>query len=195
MAVSRRLRFEILRRDGHTCRYCGASAPDAKLTVDHVLPVALGGSDEPENLTTACTDCNAGKSSIGPDQAVVADVSNDAARLADAMRIAVNRRARLRDEMGWSIDAFNTAWAGWTYGKDKLPVPRDAGWQDSIERFLDSGLCSDELIDDLLPKAMRSQASPAKVWVYFCGMAWRSIRELQAMALEIAAETKADDGS
>ena len=29
MAVSKRLRYEILRRDNHTCRYCGASAPDA----------------------------------------------------------------------------------------------------------------------------------------------------------------------
>jgi 5-methylcytosine-specific restriction endonuclease McrA len=29
--VSRRLRLEVLRRDGHTCRYCGAQAPDVKL--------------------------------------------------------------------------------------------------------------------------------------------------------------------
>ena len=39
MAVSKRTRYEVLRRDNHACRYCGASAPDAKLTVDHVLPV------------------------------------------------------------------------------------------------------------------------------------------------------------
>lgn len=39
MAVSKRTRFEVLRRDDHTCRYCGQSAPDVKLTVDHVLPV------------------------------------------------------------------------------------------------------------------------------------------------------------
>jgi 5-methylcytosine-specific restriction endonuclease McrA len=32
--IPRRLRFEILRRDGHTCRYCGAQAPDVPLTVD-----------------------------------------------------------------------------------------------------------------------------------------------------------------
>ncbi|AWN05089.1 HNH endonuclease [Gordonia phage Easley] len=40
MAVSKRLRYEILRRDNHTCRYCGATAPDVPLTVDHVVPVS-----------------------------------------------------------------------------------------------------------------------------------------------------------
>lgn len=63
MAVSKRLRYEVLRRDSHTCRYCGASAPDVLLRVDHVTPVALGGTDTPENLVTACDPCNSGKSS------------------------------------------------------------------------------------------------------------------------------------
>lgn len=35
MPVSKRLRYEVLRRDSHTCRYCGGAAPDVKLTVDH----------------------------------------------------------------------------------------------------------------------------------------------------------------
>lgn len=34
MAVSKRTRYEVLRRDNHACRYCGASAPEVKLTVD-----------------------------------------------------------------------------------------------------------------------------------------------------------------
>ncbi|MGC7224589.1 HNH endonuclease, partial [Mycobacteroides abscessus subsp. massiliense] len=44
MAVTKRLRYEVLRRDNYSCRYCGRSAPEVKLTVDHVVPVALGGS-------------------------------------------------------------------------------------------------------------------------------------------------------
>lgn len=63
MAVSKRLRFEILRRDNHTCRYCGASAPATPLRVDHVVPAALGGSDHPSNLVTSCEPCNSGKTS------------------------------------------------------------------------------------------------------------------------------------
>lgn len=61
------LRFTVLRRDDFTCRYCGASAPDARLEVDHVLAVASGGEDALENLATACTACNAGKSATALD--------------------------------------------------------------------------------------------------------------------------------
>lgn len=46
MAVSTRLRYEILRRDNHQCRYCGGTAPDVKLTIDHVIPETLGGNDD-----------------------------------------------------------------------------------------------------------------------------------------------------
>jgi 5-methylcytosine-specific restriction endonuclease McrA len=54
-------RFQILRRDGHTCRYCGRSAPEVVLHIDHVIPVARGGTDDDTNLVVACQDCNLGK--------------------------------------------------------------------------------------------------------------------------------------
>lgn len=60
--LSPRLRFTILERDGFRCRYCGAPAPDVRLSVDHILPVAAGGTDDPLNLAAACQDCNLGKS-------------------------------------------------------------------------------------------------------------------------------------
>lgn len=85
MSVSKRLRFEVLRRDNHTCRYCGVAAPDVKLTVDHVIPVALGGLDDPSNLVAACGPCNSGKTSSSPDAPIVADVEQDALRWSKAM--------------------------------------------------------------------------------------------------------------
>ena len=60
-SLSLRTRFEILKRDNSTCRYCGARAPGVVLHVDHVHPVARGGKNELENLVTSCRDCNAGK--------------------------------------------------------------------------------------------------------------------------------------
>lgn len=86
MAVSKRLRYEILRRDNHACRYCGATAPDAKLNVDHVIPQSLGGSDKPENLVTSCADCNAGKTSSMPNAEPVADVSQETFAKAEELR-------------------------------------------------------------------------------------------------------------
>lgn len=53
--VSPSVRFRILARDKFTCQYCGRSAPDVKLQVDHITPVAAGGTADP------CVDCNGGK--------------------------------------------------------------------------------------------------------------------------------------
>jgi 5-methylcytosine-specific restriction endonuclease McrA len=50
----------IFRRDGHRCQYCGRTTNN--LTVDHVLPKALGGADSWENLVCACVECNGRKS-------------------------------------------------------------------------------------------------------------------------------------
>lgn len=60
--VTQKDRFEVLRRDGYRCQYCGAG-PEATLQVDHVVPVAAGGTDDISNLRTACSACNSGKSS------------------------------------------------------------------------------------------------------------------------------------
>lgn len=76
MAVSKRLRYEVLRRDSHTCRYCGRRAPAISLTVDHVMPRTLGGGDDLDNLVAACLDCNAGKSSSRPDAALIESVKH-----------------------------------------------------------------------------------------------------------------------
>jgi hypothetical protein len=55
------LRFQVLRRDGFTCTYCGRRPPDVELHVDHEIPYSGGGLTVLENLRTACRDCNLGK--------------------------------------------------------------------------------------------------------------------------------------
>lgn len=54
----------VLYRDSFTCQYCGRSAPDVVLHVDHVIPVSKGGTNSMANLVTACEECNLGKSDI-----------------------------------------------------------------------------------------------------------------------------------
>ncbi len=58
--ASKKLRFEILKRDKFTCQYCGRKAPEVKLEVDHIVPRSKGGKLM-KNLKTACYDCNIGK--------------------------------------------------------------------------------------------------------------------------------------
>lgn len=60
--LTTKARFVILKRDSYRCRICGTSADDGcRLEVDHKVPVAKGGSNDPENLWTLCFDCNRGK--------------------------------------------------------------------------------------------------------------------------------------
>ncbi|MEL6443832.1 MAG: HNH endonuclease [Bacteroidota bacterium] len=59
-------RKNVMRRDRHTCQYCGRRD---KLTIDHVLPKSRGGKDTWENLATACVDCNNRKGNRTPDEA------------------------------------------------------------------------------------------------------------------------------
>jgi hypothetical protein len=63
-STGKRQRFEIFKRDGFRCVYCGATPVRTPLHVDHVVAVANGGTNDPANLVTACADCNGGKSSI-----------------------------------------------------------------------------------------------------------------------------------
>lgn len=60
-SISKRLRFEVFKRDDFTCQYCGAQPPKVVLEVDHIHPVAEGGTGDAENLITSCDKCNRGK--------------------------------------------------------------------------------------------------------------------------------------
>jgi hypothetical protein len=60
-SIPKSTRFEVFKRDGFTCQYCGKKAPDVILHVDHIHPVSKGGGREVVNLITSCVDCNTGK--------------------------------------------------------------------------------------------------------------------------------------
>lgn len=182
MAISKRLRYEILRRDNHACRYCGRSAPEVKLTIDHVVPKALGGDDVPSNLVAACTDCNGGKSSIQPDSAVVEDVQSDAIRWANAMAQVADIRRQEHNHVEEINSWFNMIWCGWTdWRGDTFP----AYFGNSIIEFIDAGLVRSE-IEELLGVAMRAKHVRGEdKWKYFCGCCWKRVQKNHEMAAQI----------
>lgn len=59
--IGKKVRFEVFKRDKFTCQYCGGKAPEVLLHVDHIQPVADGGTDDILNLVTSCSGCNLGK--------------------------------------------------------------------------------------------------------------------------------------
>lgn len=186
MAVSRRLRFEVLRRDSYTCRYCGATAPDVTLTVDHVNPTALGGEDRPENLVTACSACNGGKSSIPPDAGVVADVAADALRWSEAMLRAADEMIENIDLRNEARAEFDETWSSWGTGPEgvRQQVPRPVDWELSIDQFVAAGLPMAILLDCVDKAMQNSKVRPEATFRYMCGIAWKKVQQLQETARE-----------
>ena len=58
------VRNEVRIRANYLCEYCHASEKwqYVQFTVDHVIPLGQGGTDELENLALACFHCNRRKS-------------------------------------------------------------------------------------------------------------------------------------
>lgn len=71
--ISKRMRFDVLKRDHFTCQYCGGKSPEKILHIDHIKPVSKGGKNTMLNLVTSCIDCNLGKSNklLSDDSAVI----------------------------------------------------------------------------------------------------------------------------
>jgi hypothetical protein len=185
MAVSKRLRYEILRRDNHTCRYCGATAPDAKLTVDHVTPTALGGTDTPDNLVTACEPCNSGKTSTPADVAIVADVAEDAARWARAWQQAARQQgeeSKSKGEIAKKVKARLVRACKESYGRTPT-IPSDAAA--SVIRWVELGLPIAK-INELADYTVSRRNIPVDgKWRYFAGCCWSSLREIEARTREL----------
>lgn len=61
-------RREVLRRDAHSCQYCGSNR---RLTLDHVMPRSKGGTHTWDNVVTACEGCNSRKGDRTPTEAAM----------------------------------------------------------------------------------------------------------------------------
>lgn len=51
-------RRNILLRDNNQCQYCRQTFPPLELTLDHIVPKSLGGTNTWLNLVAACKSCN-----------------------------------------------------------------------------------------------------------------------------------------
>jgi 5-methylcytosine-specific restriction endonuclease McrA len=84
-------RLAIYLRDGFICVYCGR---EMSLSLDHVIPHALGGGNEASNLVTACKPCNSarGKKTVRQFLAWLRVRGADTAGLAARVRNCTRRR-------------------------------------------------------------------------------------------------------
>ena len=175
MAVTKRVRFEIFRRDNNACRYCGQTAPEVKLTIDHVVPVALGGDDNPANLVTACFDCNLGKGSTSPDENLVAEVSDETLRFAKLAKQA------------WAVrvEAIQKEWDFVDAAAEYITFRRPSEWRSSIGRFYNLGVPLEAVQDAArLANDRWDQQGNMDRFRYMCGILWKQVGDVNGAIAE-----------
>lgn len=170
--VSKRVRFEVFKRDGFTCQYCGATPPKVVLEVDHVDPVAAGGTNDMDNLVTSCFPCNRGKSdvllSVVPQSLAdkAAEVAEREEQLAGYQAILRAKRERIEDDV-WSV------FARWRE-QDETTHERF----NSVKRFIER-LGLDEVFDAVDITLAANIRSGRGEFRYFCKVCWNKVSRLE----------------
>jgi len=172
-AVSTRTRFEVFKRDGFACQYCGATPPGALLHVDHITAVANGGGGEMDNLVTACENCNLGKAAV-PLSSVPKSLRDKAAEVAEREAqimgyndILQGRKDRIDDE-AWRVAAeLERVDVLESYDRRRLQ---------SIRMFLERLPFAEVLKAAEIANARWSD-SGGRHFRYFCGVCWKLVKE------------------
>lgn len=169
--ISQKLRFEVFKRDGFTCQYCGSTPPSAVLEIDHISPVSAGGDNSQGNLITACFDCNRGKAARS-----LTDIPQSLADKADTIRekrkqlqgyeevLLTEKKAKTKD-VNKVQKAFREDFPEYSF-KPKT--------KDSIRMFLDHFMAA-ELIQFMRIATSRI-GKPEDSFKYFCGICWTEIK-------------------
>lgn len=173
VAISKRLRFEVFKRDKFECQYCGATPPGAILECDHIDPVSRGGKTDADNLITACFACNRGKSDI-PLSDVPQSMSEKAAetiereaQIAGYESVMKARRMRLDADAQEVLNFICDL-----YSRDGISKPDFT----SIKRFVER-LGLEECLSGAERAHQKCPYSYSKGFKYFCGICWGKIRD------------------
>jgi HNH endonuclease len=172
VGISKKLRFDVFKRDGFKCQYCGVTpSGETILEVDHIRPVAEGGGNEIDNLVTSCYDCNRGKGS-----GLLSNVPQSLEEKAEQVReqeaqirayyeILEAKKSR-KDEEVWSIaDIFMERFSDTYIQRSRLS---------SIKMFL--GILDYFEVLEAMEIAVDKMYTRNRAWLYFCGVCWQKIK-------------------
>jgi CRISPR/Cas system Type II protein with McrA/HNH and RuvC-like nuclease domain len=175
-SISKRIRFNIFKRDGFRCSYCGAHPSDTiLLEVDHIHPIAEGGSNSIDNLITSCKDCNRGKGaallSVVPQslQEKATDAQEREAQIVAYYKILATKKRR-KDREIWDVAKIYME----RFGQEDI-ARRDLI---SIKTFLNR-LDFFEVLE-AMEIACNKQSYANRAFRYFCGICWSKIKQKSA---------------
>jgi len=176
MAITVRVRFEVFKRDEFTCGYCGRKSPHVVLEVDHIVPIAAGGTDDPINLKTSCWDCNRGKSDKPLSTFLTGEDPHDRAialleqerQLLEYNEVVALERAR-RENTAWDLVRYWNAELGFEDEKDLNRI-RNSDW-----RWLFNALkwCPAEVVKNMMDAAIARGMDRNFKYVAGCCRNWR----------------------
>lgn len=173
--LTKKARFEVFKRDGFVCQYCGNHPPSVILEVDHIEPVSKGGTNLIDNLVTACFDCNRGKAGELLTTAPKT-VSEKAAAIKEAeeqlraYREILNQK---RDREDYDIDELEDFFCA-THTQFHF----SSNFKESIRHNFLPYLSSDQLRFAMSISLERIRGAE-KVLKYFCGVCWRLRRDVE----------------
>lgn len=176
VAISKRLRFEVFKRDGFECAYCGATPPGVLLECDHIDPVSAGGPTEIDNLVTACRSCNRGKSNVSLSTVPqsmserAAEVLEREAQVSGYQAVMKHRRMRLEADAQEILELF----CGYFTGREGISKNEFT----SIKMFVDR-LGLDECIESAEKSFQKIPYSYQRAFKYFCGSCWGKLRDIE----------------
>lgn len=173
MSLSKKTRFEIFKRDGFTCQYCGEHPPSIVLEVDHIIPVSKKGTDDFDNLITSCFDCNRGKSnkelSTMPQSTVekTEQMVEKEAQYLEYKKVVAKIKRRTKKEVNEIENIYMSYFDKWCLS--------DRFKNDSLTKFI-KALGFHE-VENAMHKACGKISDHRKSVKYFCGICWNKIRE------------------
>lgn len=171
--ASKRIRFDVFKRDDFTCQYCGRTPPGVVLEVDHINPRAGGGRDCIDNYITACSDCNRGKGKYA-----LTDVPPG---VEDRLAAMIEKRAQLKafnrlieeqeQEYEKDICSVNEIFSE-AFPDQELSDSFNRG---TVRRFL-TRLPLVRVNEAMALACSRKQYNPDAALKYFCGVCWNWIK-------------------
>lgn len=174
-SLSKKTRFEVFKRDGFKCQYCGSCPPSVLLHVDHIHPVALGGENDTDNLITACEGCNLGKgarslnvvpTSLADKAAAVAEREE---QLLGYQAVLEGRRERIEEELWRVAEIIET-------GSSSKGMSRE--WTGSIRKF-NERLGVHASMEAANVARTKFPYGGKRTFLYFCGVCWNLVRKLE----------------
>jgi len=174
MSLSKKIRFEVFKRDGFICQYCGGHPPAIILEVDHIIPVSKKGTDDIDNLVTSCFDCNRGKSNREltslPQSTIekTEELKEKEEQYLEYKKIQTKIKKRIQKEISDIDEIYTSYFPEWCLN--------DRFKNGSLSLFLK--MLGVTRVEQAMHLACGRINDDAKAIKYFCGICWNRIKDM-----------------